>query len=79
MYYSVICEGIQRLQMILGETGHAFLCYSFQESRMITPEYQEWKEMFMDEITRFPAARLSKDGRIITIPQCTNFSATQLL
>ena len=39
---------------------------------MITPEYQEWKEMLMDEITRFPAARLFKDGRIITIPQCTN-------
>ena len=39
---------------------------------MITPEYQEWKEMLMDEITSFPAARLFKDGRIITIPQCTN-------
>ncbi len=27
--------------------------------------------MLMDEITRFPAVRLFKDGRIITIPQCT--------
>jgi len=26
----------------------------------------------MDEITRFPAARLFKDGKIITIAQCTN-------
>ena len=26
----------------------------------------------MDDIARFPAARLFKDGRIITIPQCTN-------
>ena len=45
----------------MGETDYAILCYSFQESRMITPEYQEWKEILMDEITRFPAARLFKD------------------
>ena len=27
----------------MGETDHVFLCYSFQESRMITPEYQDKK------------------------------------
>ena len=33
---------------------------------------EQGKETAMDETTRFPAVRLFKDGRIITIPQGTN-------